>query len=830
MFLSNIFNITPSQWSRVSECWLLTFFFKLGSAIGWTILTAGFVGHYGIASLPVLFVINAIFIMLSTYFFEQIIMRIKREVLMIIMILMAAICLFFASFIYDKSPAAFFALLILAESVFLAQFNVFIPILVGDRFTPLESQRTFPFIESAETVAGTIGGVFLGVFGSRLPLTWFLYAWIIFLACIIFVFIITSYVRGGIPPLLFAPPPQGPVQSPEDDLRTAFASFKKIPFLKGLMVVVLLQWVFMNILEFQYTKAVSQSVTHTTEATIASVAAQSLSTSVLSSPSGVADLLSVRNAAQEPVRTLSVKEQSQLTQKLGSLKGIFYAGALVVQILLASRLITSLGIVGSLLLHPVMMLMSLVGMFLKFGFSSSVIAKLNFETTNVIHKNAYFTSHYALPKAIRDQAAEFLEGIVRPLGTVIGMLFILGFQMIFSGRDLSMWIHLVMFVIMAWILFSTIRLQPKYTKLTREQLFSDLPYPEKLNAIEILTQKGHKDAPMILVQKLEHASHANSQESPEVRIRLLAALGEYHDYATLKDIVNALYDSNPDVRLEAAHALMNFRDIGEKFYTQSFSRYRVLEALKEIFRRETSAAVRGAIIRVFSLLRQPDIVAFLLEVLRDEASDVRADCIYTLGLFRDPTVTYYIAPFLDDKNLNVRANAIIALWHFPQFRVQLEDVLTTLLQSADADNVRAGLYAAGEIDAPELHELHRLLTSSDSELQLEAAFALTKRGDFKGCSVLLDHLLTMPPAQFETMRRFFHRLNPRAQKVVEQTVVNTISEEMSKFSRLYSGIQLHEMEYNDLEKLKRLYTLLSRHEELYALEMALQKRIEREKN
>ena len=180
--LSKLFNIAPSQWSRVSECWTITFFFKIGSAIGWTVITAAFVARFGIYFLPLLFILNAVLTMISTMFFERLIMRMKREVLMMLMILFAGICLFFASFVYESSQIAFFALVLIAESVFLAQFNVFIPILVGDRFTPLESQRTFPFIESADTAGMMLGGVIVGIFASKIPIPIFLYIWIAFLA------------------------------------------------------------------------------------------------------------------------------------------------------------------------------------------------------------------------------------------------------------------------------------------------------------------------------------------------------------------------------------------------------------------------------------------------------------------------------------------------------------------------------------------------------------------------------------------------------------------------------------------------------------------------
>lgn len=816
-FFSKIFNIAPPQWPRVSECWLITFFFKVGSAIGWTVLTAAFVGRFGITFLPTLFVINAVLIILSTFFFERLIMRIKREVLMILMILIAAIGLFFASFLYDRSPFAFFTLIILSESIFLAQFNVFIPILVGDRFTPLESQRTFPFIESADSIGGMIGGGLVGIFAQRFPINWFLYFWIACLACIIFVFIITSFVRIALPPLPFRISSSTNRES-KDQIKRVFRSIKIMPFLKGLIAIVLLQWVFMNFLEFQYTKAIQQTITRTPEQTVVKIDSHLFQTAVLSSPDGVKNISTLNPESHG--RSMSVAQQTLLAQKLGQLKGIFHAGALLIQVLFASRLITSLGIVGSLLLHPVIMLMSLVGMFLKFGFVSSVITKMNFEVTNVIHKNAYFASHYAMPKSIRDQAAEFLEGIVRPMGTIISMLFILGLQFAFSGRDLTLWIHLVMFCIMALILIATIRLQPKYTKITKDQLFSNLPYPEKLNAIEILAQKGHKNAPFILIQKLNDIASGTSQEPLLIRMRLLSALGQSKDYNVLPEILDALYDPNPDVRLEAAHALMNFHRIGEQFYAQAFSRFRMIESLKEVFRHEKSAAVRNAIIRVFSLIHEPAIVSFLLEVLHEPSSEIRADCIYTLGLFHDPNTAYYIVPYLKDPDPVIKAKAVVALWQFSKYREQLEQEIKNMLASSHTSEIKAAIFVIGELGLPWKQELFTHMQSADESLQLEAAYALTKSADPHGFAVLLQNILYLPNENFEVIRRFLSRLKPKAKTMVESLLVNFIAHQLHNLAQQYRGKSLAEIDRAVLEQLRRLYTLVDEHEELFAIEQA----------
>lgn len=824
-FLHRVFNIASSQWSRVTECWFITLFFKIGSAIGWTILTAGFVSRFGIAFLPTLFILNAVLIMVSTFFFEQLIMRMKREVLMIIMLLLAATLLFFASFFYEQQPVVFFTLIIFAEAVFLAQFNVFIPILVGDRFTPLESQRTFPFIESAETIGAMVGGILVGLFAQRVPVVWFLYLWIIVLACTIFVFIITSYVRVSLPPLPFRvkTPSQ---EKPQDEIKKVFASIKQMPFLKGIVMVVLLQWIFMNLLEFQYTKALEQRITNKTEPTIAYEDTKLFQAAILSSPEGIKNLPKINPSKMK--RALSVSEQNQLTEKLGTLKGIFHGAAFLVQILFASRIITALGVIGSLFIHPVLMLMSLVGMFLKFGFWSSVSARTTFEVTNVVHKNAYFASHYAFPKSIRDQAAEFLEGMVRPMGTIVGMVGIIALQLFFKDRELSLWIHGVMFFIMATLFVVTIRLQPLYTNISRDQLFSNLPYPEKLNAIEILSQRGHRDAPVILIEKLNLSSSQNSgsagvTESPQVRIKILSALGQFRDYQSLPDILEALYDPDSEVRLEAAHALMNFSDIGEKFYTQAFSRFRMIETLKDVFRKEKSTAVRSAIIRIFSLLHQSNIVVFLLELLKESSPLVRAESISTLGLFRDPNAAYYILPFVTDPHPSVRANALIALWQFPKYRPMLSEQLREMLENSDPQVIQSALFVLGEINFKDHEKLFTSLHGGDPSLQLEAAFALTKAANPRGFLILLERFLSLQEEDFDRLRRFSNYLRPPAKAMVERMLVHVISERLNRLMHDYPQRDLLEIPLQELLTLKRLYQLLDQHEELYVIETALQR-------
>jgi len=825
-FLSRLFNIAPSQWPRVTECWFVIFFFKLGSAVGFTVITAAFVSQFGIAFLPLLFVINALLIIASTFFFENFIVKIKKELLMIIMVAAAAVLLFSASYLYDTSPYLFFGLVIFAESFFLAQYNVFLPLFVGDRFTPLESQRTFSFVESSDTIGLMLGGTLVGLLANKISVPGFLYVWIAFLACIVFVFVIESYFFPGLPPLPFRSSGKHAQQNikPENQLKKVVATIKHMPFLKGLIIIVLFQWVFMNMLEFQFTKAMEQHVRHAPESTIAlrdghHATPSWFQAAVLSSPEGVRNLDNFDEAVF--ARALTYEEQERLTQILGYFKGLFHFGALIVQILFSSRLIQGLGIVGALIIHPVIMLMSLVGMFLKFGYVSSVVGRMNYELTNVVYKNAYLASHYAFPRNIRDQAAEFLEGIVRPMGTIIGMLLLLGIQSFVGGKELTMWIHVVMITIMMIVLIATIKLQSKYTDISREQLLSPLPYPEKLNALEILEQRGHNKAHDIFVQMFRMEKH--DEESIFVRERLLEALGNAGRMESLPILLEALYDANESIRLAAAHALMNYENIGHKFTTQAFSHYRMIQTLKDVFHRDSSPEVRSAVMRVFAILREPDTIAFLLKTLQDADDNTRADCLYTFGLFQDPTAAYYIKEFLDHPNPRLRANAIVALWHFPEYQTQLEPMIYEMMKHKDPTEVVQGIYAAGEAKLPCRRLLHRFLEDERPEVRFQAAKTLAQLADLAGFDILLEVLTTATPEEFSQFKHFYENICPKARQLFEHALVHAVSREFNQMMHNYGGRMISEIDPDILQRLRRLYILLNQHEELFAIDTALRK-------
>ena len=138
------------------------------------------------------------------------------------------------------------------------------------------------------------------------------------------------------------------------------------------MWIVLINWALMNIVEFQYTKAIQMEVLRTND-------------------------------------LAAVNPEESLMQKLGTLHVIFSSAALMIQLIMASRILSGLGIVSSMLLHPIVTFLNGLVISLRYGFVTASITRGTFELTNLIFSNAYNSSYYAIPHHIRDEAKELIQ-------------------------------------------------------------------------------------------------------------------------------------------------------------------------------------------------------------------------------------------------------------------------------------------------------------------------------------------------------------------------------------------------------------------------------------
>ena len=166
-FFCRLLNISKHEFLRVLIAWTLKFLVQTAIFLGATVITALFIERIGIGMLSVLFVFQAIFIMFGSLLFAPFLRKFQRG-----SVLMGGGSLIFclsivAFFLQESNHLLFFGILLIIYSIVLTQVYIAISIFIEDIFTPLESERAFPIIESAEPIAGIFAG-FITAFGIKI--------------------------------------------------------------------------------------------------------------------------------------------------------------------------------------------------------------------------------------------------------------------------------------------------------------------------------------------------------------------------------------------------------------------------------------------------------------------------------------------------------------------------------------------------------------------------------------------------------------------------------------------------------------------------------------
>ncbi|HTK05246.1 MAG TPA: MFS transporter [Candidatus Eisenbacteria bacterium] len=265
-------------------------------------------------------------------------------------------------------------------------------------------------------------------------------------------------------------------------------------------------------------------------------------------------------------------------------------------------------------------------------------------------------------------------------------------------------------------------------------------------------------------------------EPPALRIQSIRTLGEVRDPSTLRVIARFIDDPSEAMRLETVRAIAAFRYQPERLYESGFSRYALIGRLKEAFATETDADITNAILEALIALRDPDIVAFLIEALGSASMTVRHSTLRSMRSFTDPSIIDHVKPFLADADPALRAQAVAALWKFPWEReATLAAVVDALLSSPSASEARRqGLYLVGvlRLDGRK-DEALASLKANDRRTQIVAAVALLKLGDETGVPALTRALRDGTREEaWEVERLEQHPNVPRRQRELVRALVH----------------------------------------------------------
>jgi len=773
--LNKLMNITSDEWPRIAISWSLQFLYRAGFVIGWTVLLSIFVTRFGIMSLPYFFILYALLDIVGALGYSFILERFAKDKIIIVTALGGALLFFLLGLLSFYSNTIFIFIAIAGLSIVFTQLYILNSGFIEDLFSPLESERTFPLIESAETIGGIAGGVLITTYIGNIPAGYLLNFLVVILIMFVPIMVFHRQLLKKLPFIHFKKrrKRQG-INFAE--IKKSLKHVKRIPFLKLLLVVVLCQWIFSNLLEFQFIEALFGHL-----------------------PEGV-------------------RAEKELTYGLGSLQILFHSAALLMQILVASRIISSLGVISSLLLHPVVTLLSLGTLMLRFGVSSAILTKLNYEMTFTIFKNAYHSSYYAIESKIREQVRELLEGFVHPLGTILGMGMLIFLEQFFHGQMFNRSITGLMITIMGIMLFVILKNDRKYTQISVKNLLYSKDPAVQLNAIEILGQKGHKNATEILTRTLNQ-----KDVNDKVRIKILNTLGHIKDSESLSEIIDALEHKNPEIRKSSLMALEKFDATNKKGVKHPFSTHRTNHLLKKMFLKEDDYAIKSLVINVLAKHGTDKIVPYLLSLLQSAKKHQKADVIRVCGNFHDISLVHYLMPFLESDDSIIKSRTIVALWQFKKHRMRLLQEVKNMLFSKNKIDRLEAYYILGETKAmQEKNRLLDLLQSKDEDEKLAAAIALAKMNVREGIPIIVEKIL-----YDESLRKqLLYLVQLKLEKRMKNYTINLLNQRVSLYiNNMLSESNKHTLEELDtstLMKLRSAYELVNEHEEVENVNKVLQ--------
>ncbi len=765
--LNKVFNLGEGQWSRVSFAWVMRLLYRVGFVVGWTVIVALFTSRYGITSLPYLFVANAFLSVLGSLFFSTLIDRFKKSNLMILSLLLAGVTLFVSALFFTSGDVGFFVLLLLAEAVFLVQFKILQDGYIEEMFNSLESERSFPLIETAETIGGILAGIMVVSLSNVMDLSNFIFFWVatVFLIIPVLLFYedsikdfktkrVSEYKKTKSHKGLFV------------RIKKELSNSNKVSFLKGLFVMVFCQWLLYSLLEFQYTKAVYRNV----------------SGMILETGSGF---------------------EHAFIHDLGVFFILFSVSALLVQLFVNSRLLSSLGIVSSMIIHPIVALLSLFSLTLSFNFYVAVFAKNNFNVTTTVFTNAYHSAYYAVKEKFREYTREFLEGIVRPSGALLGTLMLILMQQIFNSAQMIAALNVLMLVVAAVFFFVVKTQQKNYTQIALSDLAKSNDKDSRINAVDILAQKGHTERTKHeLIKVLLDKSDLLS-----VRVRILRAFAEFEDDDLIDPLMQSLSSEKEEIRNAALDTLFSYGWLFKSKKEHLLIKNELIEKLKSLYEKEDCDDFKAKIMLLLSKLSEVSAVNFLLDILKGKNSRLRSDAIFALGHYNDELVAEYLEPFLKSKKPRERINAAISLAKFKKYSPEALNVVYSFVFSENNSKKALGIYAVGEIGLKQFADIcEKGSCSNVVEIRIQSAIALAKMGKDSAIPVLVALLFHNKNTIKKRVKSLLRNVDVRIFKNVDRIVRSMVRDAVDKM--------LEEERELNMQNLKWMYCLVEEYDEV----------------
>jgi hypothetical protein len=315
--------------------------YQIGFVVAWTIVTALFVEQFGIRLLPFLFFFRSGFD--DYWIFDFWISSFSNTFILFSSIYdWRNIVFLCGAFFFPVSSIFFFTFLILAKGLFFSQLSIGLYRRTETLFSTSQAQRFFSFIESSITVGALLGALITLLFLSFLPTSFVLIAWALALVCMFYIIFVSPRWLSVIPRIN----PKSQEHSSSHFVH-AFKTCIKIPFLRVLGVILILQAFVFTVIEIDFTHSVYSHIpTETHHSAIDfSLPDFSLHASLFSNVQTF--LIQAKQGFHEEIESLSsiLIMNESLAHDLGMFHLIFAFFALLFQIFITPKALQKFGII-----------------------------------------------------------------------------------------------------------------------------------------------------------------------------------------------------------------------------------------------------------------------------------------------------------------------------------------------------------------------------------------------------------------------------------------------------------------------------------------------------
>lgn len=798
--LWKILSIGKHELPRVQFLWGLRFAFQVGFIWAWVITTSIFIDVFGADKLLYLFLVEAWIVLLGSIAAHWCYIKLPQNTFFLGNALGVLLMLGIA-FVMQDHAAWFFACLLIAKNIFYTQLNIAIYRRNESLFSPVEAQNHMPVIDSALTIGSILGSlIFLNMLEVAPPKT-LIFFWVFPILTLLWLWFVTSRKLAEIPQLSSEDEPS----LPKHYLHQSFTALKKVPFLRVMVLVIMLQSALFAIADYEFLSYVSEKADKQTHLDHQLLQANMFANTALKES---------YDEALVAVQTIddAMFAEKTVAQYLGILSLCFGLIALGVQGLLASRILKRLGVVHTM----VFFFATYIGFALAFFFGgiSMKIVKGYQHGFHVLFDAAYHVSFYSIFSHRREVIRHFLEGLVRPLGVILGVTLVVALQAITASPG-----ALAMILLTCALTLLLIPMRHFFTFLSHDNLSSDRNMSAKLHSIEVLGQKGHHQQVQILCKEL-----LRKDLNPILRNKIVHTLGQVNQGEAIHAFIKILGDHTEDheLKIQILETTLKMDSLKKYWRNHAFTRKHWLDWLQQEFETTDNHYARKLIImNTFAHMQSSQIAEYFLARLGEEDDEIKAICLRSAGeIFADPEVVYYLRKYLNHESAKLRGYAIIALWKFEESCI-LRTTIDEMLVSIHEEELIAAIYAIGETE--DIHyeaQLFDLLDHPNDAVHFHTLIALAKLGNEFVVPEIIELLFESDEA---TSHKCFNMLK-RAESIrdiLKKEIQYAVSERVCQImiqSQIKAPRELGRLDAKTRKVIRHWYQLAEKYDEILVLE------------